>query len=67
MEIVGFECCFCKKSIKEDLTDPLDLRVTFNEDIKENTGSFQIFSAHFECLKSKLHEDVQGYLIRDDD
>ncbi len=67
MKITGFECCFCKKSIAENSVEPLDITVVFNEDIKQKTGSFQNFYAHFFCLKKKLHKDSQGYLIREDE
>jgi hypothetical protein len=35
--------------------------------MKNNNGSFQNFYAHFSCLKGKLHKDIHGYLVRDDE
>jgi hypothetical protein len=67
MKITGFQCCFCAKGIKEDRVDPLDINIIFNEDMKNNSGSFQNFYAHFSCLKEKLHTTMQGYLVRDDE
>jgi len=67
MNVSGFECCFCKKGIEENKTDPLDMTIVFNEDYKKKTGSFQLLFAHFDCLKNCLHKDNQGYLIKDDE
>ena len=67
MTITEFECCFCKQSIEENRIDPVDINIIFNEDMKHKTGSFQNFYAHFYCLKKRLHKDVQGYMVRDDE
>ena len=65
-EITGFECCFCKKGIEKTRDDPVDMNLILNEDMQNRTGIFQNFYAHFLCLKSKLHKDVQGYFIGND-
>jgi hypothetical protein len=65
-EIKGFECCFCKKGIKETKTDPIDINVVFNEDMIKKTGSFQNFYAHFDCFHATLHKDIKGYFVNDD-
>jgi hypothetical protein len=66
-EINGFECCFCKQSIEENKVDPVDINIVLNEDMQLKTGSFQNFYCHFDCLKKRLHKDIQGYLVRDDE
>ncbi len=63
----NYRCCFCNKSVDENLVDPLDINIIFNEDMVKKTGSFQNFYAHFECLKDKLHPNVKGYLVRTDE
>jgi hypothetical protein len=65
--IKGFECCFCKKSIKETKIDPIDINIVFNEDMIEKTGCFQNFYAHFDCLHERLHKDIQGYFVKEDE
>jgi len=66
-EIDGAMCCFCNKGIEENKVDPIDINIVFNEDMLEETGSFQSFYAHFYCLKPTLHKDIQGYLVRVDE
>ncbi len=56
-----------KKDIEENKVDPVDINIIFNENMKIKSGSFQNFYAHFYCLKEKLHKDVRGYLVRDDE
>lgn len=63
----GFECCFCRQSIIETKIDPVDINVVYNEDILNKTGCSFNFYAHYKCLKEKLHENMQGYLVTDDD
>ena len=63
---VVFSCCFCNESIIENKVDPVDINVVLNEDMQKKNGSFQNFYAHFDCFKQKLHRDIQGYLLKED-
>lgn len=65
MKVTGFECCFCKKSIEENEIDPCDINIIINSEMKKDPKerSSQTFYSHFECLKEKLHKDIQGYFI----
>lgn len=65
--ISGFQCCFCGKGIEETSDNPVDIKVVLNSDFKNETDSFQLFYAHFICLKTKLHKSVQGFFIGDDE
>lgn len=67
MTITGFECCFCKKSIKETQNDPIDINIILNQDMQEKTGTAANFWAHFDCMSERLHPDVQGYLLSHED
>lgn len=64
-KITGFECCFCKKRIEENKVDPCDINIVINSEMQKscNNRSSQNFWCHFECLKEKLHKDIQGYFI----
>lgn len=62
----GVRCCFCNQGIKESAVDPLDISVISNEE-KGNPDSFQLFYAHFICFKQKLHKDIQGYFVSEND
>lgn len=66
MKLSDFECCICKKTIAYSAVDPVDLKITLNEDFEKETGQFQLLYAHFQCLKQILHKDVQTYLVGED-
>ncbi len=69
MEITGFECCFCKKSIEESYLNPVDINIIVNAEMqksKKDRGS-QNFYSHFDCLRDKLHRDIKGYLVANND
>lgn len=65
MEITGFECCFCTKSIEESYLNPVDINIIINGEMKKNKKerSAQNFYSHFDCLKQKLHKDFKGYFV----
>jgi hypothetical protein len=67
MKITGFECCFCKKSIEENEIDPCDINIIINSEMKKGPKErcSQNFYSHFQCLKERLHKDIQGYFVLD--
>ena len=67
METWRASCCFCNHGVIENKTDPIDVKVTFNEDIKQKTKTFQLFFAHFDCFKEKLHPSIEGYFVKEEE
>jgi hypothetical protein len=67
MEEFGFSCCFCNQGIIENKTDPVDIKIILNEDVLKKTGCEQIFYAHFNCFKEKLHQYFKGYFVKDNE
>jgi hypothetical protein len=63
-DIEGFECCFCKQSIRETRNDPIDINIILNEEMIQKTGASQSFYAHAHCLYERLHQDVRGYFVK---
>jgi hypothetical protein len=65
ISIRGFQCCFCINSIEENKVDPVDIKLIFNDDMKNQADTFQLFYAHFNCLNEKLYPPVRDYLLSD--
>ena len=41
----SFECCFCNEGIKETHTDPCDINIVINAEIKKKDRAHKIFIA----------------------
>ncbi len=53
----------CKQGIDENNTDPIDINVATNDDMKNKTECNQSFFSHSDCFKRKLHQYFKGYFI----
>ena len=65
-EKLGFTCCFCNKSIMSLDKYPTDLKIIVNIDKPKEQQHDQFFYCHLQCLKSKLHQNIQEHLVLDD-
>lgn len=61
----GVSCCFCNKSIKISKIDPCDINIMANWDKPQGEKKDQTFWCHYECFRSKMHIDVEKYLVLD--
>jgi len=62
-EKLEFTCCFCGKKIISDEINPLNLNIMGQFDREALDKPSQDFYSHFECLKSRLHENIRGYFL----
>ena len=65
-EELGFMCCFCNKSITSLDPDPSDINVIANIDKPKDQQADQYFYCHLQCLKNKLHKNIQEHFVLDD-
>ena len=64
-ENVKFTCCFCGKAIEIDNINPCDLSVMTRITRPKEERFDQNFYCHIDCLKTRLHDSIQDYLVVD--
>ena len=65
-EDLGFTCCFCNKSITSLDPDPSDINIIANIDKPKDSQTNQYFYCHLNCLKNKLHPNIEKHFVLDD-
>lgn len=65
-ENLGFSCCFCNKSITSSDPDPSDINIIANINKPKEDQADQFFYCHLQCLKNKIHKNIQEHFVLDD-
>ena len=65
-EDLGFLCCFCNEDITSLDPDPSEITIIANIDKPNEKQADQIFWCHAQCLKNKVHNDINPLFVLDD-
>ena len=58
-------CCFCAQRVDSDQINPAEVIVVNNWDKPKNIQEEQVFWAHIQCFKDKMHVSYQKYFFLD--
>ncbi|MDP3889219.1 MAG: hypothetical protein Q8Q25_01595 [bacterium] len=64
MNKLKFTCCFCNQGIVPNEIDPCDINIVACYDKPQKDKPSQSFYCHFDCLKERLHKNIQGYFLK---